>query len=109
MAQVVHHHMDLDDTPHELLQWFAAILLSALAVTAFYFAFTSTEAAAVESGLGIREIVKNPDENGPARIPHDNPKIAPTTGTDVKDRGLCRTITLRRGDGGITKVRRCAE
>ena len=109
MAQVIHQHMDLDDSQHPVLHWIAALCLSILAATAFYFAVSSTDTVAVESGPGIKETVKNPEESGPARITYDNPKIAPTTGTDVKGDDKCRTVTLRRNDGGITKVRRCAE
>lgn len=44
------------------------------------------------------------------RIIPNNPKAAPTTGTDVDGHGyVCRTMVLRREDGGITKVRRCAD
>jgi hypothetical protein len=48
---------------------------------------------------------------GPSvRIIPDNPKAAPTTGIDVDGHGyVCRTMALRREDGGITKVRRCAD
>lgn len=109
MAQVV-RHLYHDDTRHDRFYWIAAVCFAILAAAVFYFAFSSKDAAAVESGLDIKEIVKNPEESGPARITHDNPKIAPTTGTDVQDRGYrCRTITLRRDDGGLTKVRRCAD
>jgi hypothetical protein len=110
MDHVVRHHT-LDDAEHPVLHWIAAICLAILAITAFFFAFGSTDtAAAVESGLALQETVKNPDESGPARITHDNPKSAPTTGTDVKERGnKCRMITLRRDDGGLTKIRKCAE
>jgi len=46
---------------------------------------------------------------GPRQIP-DNPRTTPTTGTDVDGRGyVCRTMILRRQDGGVTKVRRCTD
>jgi hypothetical protein len=45
------------------------------------------------------------------RVIPDNPKSAPTTGSGLDDTHgyVCRTLTLRRDDGGLTKVRRCAE
>ena len=53
MAQVIHQHMDLDDLQHPVLHWIAALCLAIL--TAFYFAVSSTDTAAVESGLASKK------------------------------------------------------
>jgi hypothetical protein len=38
------------------------------------------------------------------------PSTMTTTGSDVDGHGyVCRRMTLRREDGGITKIRRCAD
>jgi len=40
----------------------------------------------------------------------NNPSATTTTGVDVDGHGyVCRTMALRREDGGITKIRRCAD
>jgi hypothetical protein len=69
---------------------------------------TPALAATSDMNQGSSEMVKNPEESGRANIRIDEPK-ATTTGTDVEGRGyVCRTLLLRREDGGVSKVRKCA-
>jgi hypothetical protein len=54
--------------------------------------------------------VTNPQRPA-VRIVPANPKSAPTTGTDLDGAHgyVCRTMLIRREDGGITKIRRCSD
>lgn len=49
MAHIVHHHTYIAETHHHALSWLAAVVLGIIAITAFYFGFSSTDTAAVES------------------------------------------------------------
>lgn len=46
-----------------------------------------------------------------ARALPGNPRTVPTTGTDFDGMHgyVCRTLIVRREDGGLTKIRRCAD
>ena len=75
-------------------------------------ALTSPAAAERVAPNVAGEIAPVMDPQRPAvRIVPNNPKSSPTTGTDFDGaRGyVCRTILIRREDGGITKIRRCAD
>jgi hypothetical protein len=65
-----------------------------------------------ESAAETNDVVKNPEESGPSHILVEQPKLVEppkeTTGKDIgKDEYPCSTITFRREDGGVTKVRKC--
>jgi hypothetical protein len=81
-------------------------------------------AVGVLAGMAVAPAVAEraaPDLKGPTipvmtphradRIMPANPKTAPTTGTDLDGvHGyICRTMIFRREDGGLTKIRRCAD
>jgi hypothetical protein len=62
------------------------------------------------SGQGVTTPIFAPQHATAPIISNNLKATTTTTGIDVDGHGyVCRTMALRREDGGITKVRRCAD